>query len=86
MPIFFPFDLIVGLRQVHYLSLYHYNERGVENPPPDPVVDFFPFVGAPRFTWQEFLLTPSLWCKLFAEVKPVDEAKLPKLIQKLLAL
>lgn len=85
LPIFFPFDLIVGLRQVHYLSQYWYRQRGLE-PPTDPVVDFFPFIGARRFTWQQFLLTPSLWCRWLANLDEIDRRKLPGPIQNVLAL
>lgn len=83
LPIFFPFDLIVGLRQVHYLSNYYYRQRGVD-PPKDPVVEFFPFIGAPNFRWQDFLLTPSMWCKLFGDVKPIQRKSLPAPIRDFL--
>ncbi|GAX19382.1 hypothetical protein FisN_4Lh361 [Fistulifera solaris] len=85
LPIFFPFDLIVGLRQVHYLSQYWYRKRNMEAPV-DPVVDFFPFIGAPRFTWVEFVLTPALWCKLFSNVDDIDPNTLPEPVQQFLAL
>jgi len=86
LPIFFPFDLIVGLRQVHFLSQYWYRKRGVNPPPNDPVVDFFPFIGAKRFTWQEFLLTPSLWCSLLANVDKINRKALPEAVQKILVI
>lgn len=85
LPIFFPFDLIVGLRQVHYLSQYWYRKRDLEAPS-DPVIDFFPFIGAPRFTWVEFFLTPSLWCKLLSNVDNIDPKTLPEPVQQFLAL
>lgn len=53
LPIFFPFDLIVGLRQVHFLSQYWYRRRGVI-PPSDSVAELFPFIGAPNFSWSDF--------------------------------
>ena len=86
LPIFFPFDLIVGLRQVHYLSQYYYRIRGFYPPPSDPVADFFPFIKAPRFTWSEFLLTPSLWCRLFGSADGIDKSKLPEPVQQFLSL
>jgi hypothetical protein len=86
LPIFFPFNLIVGLRQVHYLSQYFYKKRGVASPPSDPVADFFPFIKADRFTWQEFFLTPSLWCSLLSNVNTVDRNTLAEPIQELLAI
>lgn len=85
LPIFFPFDLIVGLRQVHYLSQYWYRKRGMEAPT-DPVVDFFPFIGAPRFTWVDFFLTPSLWCKPLSDVGNIDPKTLPEPVQQFLSL
>jgi hypothetical protein len=77
LPIPFSFDLIVGQRQVHSLSQYWYRQRGVTQPTIDPVVTFFPFIGADKFTWQEFLTTPSLWCQLTASIDPIDRSKLP---------
>lgn len=84
LPIFFPFNLIVGLRQVHFLSQYWYLKRGVSEPPKDPVADFFPFIAADNFSWQEFLTTPSLWCFLLRNQKPVDQSTLPEPFQELL--
>lgn len=86
LPIFFPFDLIVGLRQVHFLSQYWYRKNGIQTPPADPVVTFFPFIGAPRFTWSEFLLTPSLWLQFLADKESIDPRKLPQPMQDFLAL
>lgn len=85
LPIFFPFNLIVGLRQVHFLSQYFYIKRGVNPPPNDPVADFIPFIKADRFTWQEFFLTPSLWCSLLADTKNIDRDELPFPVRKLLS-
>jgi hypothetical protein len=84
LPVFFPFNLIVGLRQVHFLADYNYRQRGIAVPPKDPVVDFFPFIGADRFTWQEFVSTPSLWCSLLSNVDPIDIVQLPEPLQQIL--
>lgn len=73
--------MIVGLRQVHFLSDYYYRQRGVENPPNDPVVDFFPFIGAESFTWVDFVLTPAKWCRLLENVEPFDRTKFPDVVQ-----
>lgn len=86
LPIFFPFDLIVGLRQVHFLSDYYYRQRGVAIPPKDPVVEFFPFIAADRFTWVDFVLTPSMWCRLLDKVEPFDRTKFPAIVQDLFEL
>lgn len=83
-PIFFPFNLIVGLRQVHFLSQYLYRQRGVTAPPNDPVADLFPFIKAPKFRWQEFLVTPSLWSCLLANQKDIDRSTLPEPVQDFL--
>ncbi|KAL7573861.1 hypothetical protein ACA910_012430 [Epithemia clementina (nom. ined.)] len=87
LPIFFPFDLIVGLRQVHFLSQYHYATRlrGMKPVPKDPVVELFPFIGKPTLTWPEFLLTPSLWLSFLSSVGPIDRTKFPEPVQELLA-
>lgn len=86
LPIFFPFNLIVGLRQVHFLSQYFYQKRGIDPPPNDPVADFFPFIKASKFTWQEFFLTPSLWFNFFKDAPSIDKTKLPIPVQDFLSL
>ena len=86
LPIFFPFNLIVGLRQVHFLSQYCYKKRGVDPPPSDPVADFFPFIKVPTLTWQEFLTTPRLWCSLLSAQNDIDRTTLPMPIRDLLAI
>lgn len=53
------FNLIVGLRSVHFLSVAF----GAE-PEADPVVEFFPFLGSKTLGILEFLTTPALWVKL----------------------
>ena len=84
LPIFFPFNLIVGLRQVHVLSQYLYRQRGINPPPNDIVADFFPFIKEASFTWQQFLLTPSLWCSLLSDVDAIDVKTLPEPVQELM--
>lgn len=84
LPIFFPFNLIVGLRQVHFLAQYLYRQRGINPPPNDIVADFFPFIKEPSFTWQQFLLTPSLWCSLLSDVETIDAKSLPEPVQELM--
>jgi hypothetical protein len=84
LPIFFPFNLIVGLRQVHFLSQYFYRKRGIESPPSDPVADFFPFIKVDSLTWQEFFLTPRLLWSTLSDVKDIDRKSLPEPVQALL--
>ena len=86
LPIFFPFNLIVGFRQVHFLSQYFYMKNGVNPPPRDPVADFFPFICADRFTWSEFFVKPSLWCSLLGSKKNIQETSLPEPLQALIKL
>lgn len=86
LPIFFPFNLIVGLRQVHFLSQLFYLQRGIDPPPQDPVANFFPFIQADTFGWQEFFLTPSLWCSLLESVEDIDRSTLPTPLQELLSI
>jgi hypothetical protein len=77
LPFFFPFNVIVGVRQVHFLSQYNYRQAGMNPPPSDPIVDFFPFIGAKPYTWQEFLTTPSMWCSLLKDVEDIPGDRLP---------
>jgi len=84
-PIFFPLNLVVGLRQVHFLSQYWYRKSNMENTS-DPFVAFFPFIGAPKLTWQQLFLTPSLWCTLLASVSDIDPLTLPEPLQEFLKL
>ena len=87
-PVFFPFNLIVGLRQVHFLSQYFYRQRGIfqEDIPKDPLAQFFPFIGADKFTWQEFLTKPSLWFSFLKGQPDIDVKTLPDWAQQFLAL
>lgn len=57
-----PLDVVVGLRQVHFLSVFWHQVRGDE-PKRDVVAeDLFPFIARmPRFTLKEFARTPSMW-------------------------
>jgi hypothetical protein len=83
IPILFPFNIIVGLRQVHFLAEYFYRKRGI-NPPSDPVAVFFPFIHMSSFSWQDFIVTPRMWCKLFDKVDDIDRKTLPKPLQQLM--
>jgi len=56
-----PLDVVVGLRQVHFLARYWASVRGDEWQT-DPVAEeYFPFIASPRFTLKEFVRTPSMW-------------------------
>ncbi|KAJ1482200.1 hypothetical protein T484DRAFT_1952593 [Baffinella frigidus] len=56
-----PFDVVVGLRQVHFLAKYWCEVRGDEWPGDEVAEKYFPFISAPRFTLKTFARTPSLW-------------------------
>lgn len=68
-----PLDVIVGLRQVHFLSEYW---RVKKNDPPEKDViaeDLFPFISEKkRFTLKEFFRTPSIWFWFTKDWKEVD--------------
>ena len=56
-----PLDVVVGLRQVHFLSEYW---RVVRGEPYDKDViaeELFPFISSKRFTLKEFIRKPSNW-------------------------
>ena len=82
-----PLDVVVGLRQVHFLALYWAAERaelaasqGQPVPPStlevDPFAAWFPFIASPRFTLKKFARTPSLW---FAFTKDWPDFDIPLL-------
>jgi hypothetical protein len=56
-----PLDVVVGLRQVHFLSEYWRVMRGEEYDKDVIAEDLFPFISAQRFTLKEFVRTPSMW-------------------------
>ena len=67
-----PLDVVVGLRQVHFLSEYWRLQR---NEPYDKDIiaeDLFPFISAPRFTLKEFFRTPSMWFWFTKDLKDFD--------------
>ena len=56
-----PLDVVVGLRQVHFLAKYWAEVRG-EDFPEDVFADkLFPFISSDRFTLKEFVLQPKRW-------------------------
>ena len=56
-----PLDVVVGLRQVHFLARYWAERRGDEWAGDTVAETWFPFIAAPRFTLKQFARTPSLW-------------------------
>ena len=84
-----PLDVVVGLRQVHFLSLYWEAERAElaasqeGQPAPksstfdvDPFTTWFPFIASPRFTLKKFARTPAIW---FAFTKDWPDFDIPLL-------
>lgn len=57
-----PLDVVVGLRQVHFLSEYWRIKRGEPYDKDIIAEELFPFISrTPRFTLKEFFRTPSMW-------------------------
>ncbi len=56
-----PLDVVVGVRQVHFLARHWARARGVEWEGDSVAERYFPFISAPRFTLREFARTPSMW-------------------------
>ena len=56
-----PLDVVVGLRQVHFLSEFWKKERGLPAGGDVVAEEWFPFISAPRFTLKQFAKTPSMW-------------------------
>jgi hypothetical protein len=56
-----PLDVVVGLRQVHFLSEYWRLQRGEEYQKDIIAEELFPFISSPRFTLKEFFRKPSNW-------------------------
>jgi hypothetical protein len=67
-----PLDVVVGLRQVHFLAKYWASVRE-EDFPPDAVADeWFPFISSERFTLKEFVQQPKRWFWFTKEAKDLD--------------
>jgi hypothetical protein len=56
-----PLDVVVGLRQVHFLAKYWAAIRGDEWQGDEIAEKYFPFIAADRFTLRKFFRTPSMW-------------------------
>ena len=64
-----PMDVVVGLRQVHYLARYSAYVRGEQLDEDVVAEEYFPFVASERFTLAEFVREPKRW---FAFTKDWD--------------
>jgi len=56
-----PIDVVVGLRQVHFLALYATKARGEEWKGDRIAEDLFPFIASERFTLEQFFREPRRW-------------------------
>jgi len=56
-----PLDVVVGLRQVHFLSEYWRIVRGDEFEKDVVAENLFPFISSERFTLKQFFRTPKQW-------------------------
>ena len=56
-----PLDVVVGLRQVHFLSEFWRVERGEEYDKDIIAEELFPFISSERFTLKQFTLEPRRW-------------------------
>ena len=72
-----PLDVVVGLRQVHFLAKYWAARRG-DAWEDDRVAEYyFPFIArSPRFSLREFARTPSMWFWFTSDWKDFDVALL----------
>jgi hypothetical protein len=67
-----PLDVVVGLRQVHFLSEFWRIKRGEEYQKDAIAEELFPFISSPRFTLKEFFRTPSNWFWFTKDWKDFD--------------
>ena len=75
-----PFDVIVGLRQVHFLARHWAQVRGEPWQRDKVAEDWFPFIAhEPRFTLRGLVRQPSIW---FGVTKEWDDVELPSALPK----
>lgn len=67
-----PLDVVVGLRQVHFLSEFWRIKRGEEYDKDIIAEELFPFISSPRFTLKEFFRTPSNWFWFTKDMKDFE--------------
>ena len=56
-----PLDVIVGLRQVHFLAKYWSSRRGEDFGKDYIAEELFPFISSERFTLKELVTQPRRW-------------------------
>jgi hypothetical protein len=67
-----PLDVVVGLRQVHFLSEYWRVVRGEPYNKDVIAEELFPFISSKRFTLKEFVRKPSNWFWFTKKWKDLD--------------
>lgn len=68
-----PLDVVVGLRQVHFLAKYWAARRGDAWETDRVAEEYFPFIARePRFTLREFAKTPSMWFWFTKDMEDFD--------------
>jgi hypothetical protein len=68
-----PMDVVVGLRQIHFLSEYWRVTRGEEYDKDLVAETLFPFIAwKERITLKQFFRTPSKWFWFTKDVKDFD--------------
>ena len=67
-----PLDVVVGLRQVHFLSEYWRIVRGDPYDKDIIAEELFPFISSKRFTLKEFVRKPSNWFWFTKKMKDFD--------------
>lgn len=73
-----PLDVVVGLRQVHFLSEYWRIVRGDPYDKDIIAEELFPFISSKRFTLKEFVRKPSNWFWFTKKMKDFDNIDLLK--------
>ncbi|GMH82648.1 hypothetical protein TrST_g12208 [Triparma strigata] len=67
-----PVDVVVGLRQIHFLAKYAADERDLVWEK-DPISEWmFPFISSPRFTLKEFITQPKRWFFFTSKIKDIE--------------
>ena len=67
-----PLDVVVGLRQVHFLAKYWAKIR-TEDFQEDIFADIlFPFISSPRFSLRQFVFEPKRWFWFTKEAKNIE--------------
>lgn len=73
-----PLDVVVGLRQVHFLSEYWRIVRGDPYNKDMIAEELFPFISSKRFTLKQFVRKPSNWFWFTKEMKDFDNIDILK--------